>query len=349
MKIRVAFFDTKPYDRDYFDRELRQTDLEITYFTARLDAATAPLAKGFDAVCAFVNDRIDAATADILVANGIKLVALRCAGYNNLDLKAVFGRLHVVRVPAYSPHAVAEFAVALLLSLNRKTHRAYYRTREGNFTLNGLCGFDLHGKTAGIIGTGKIGRITARILKGFGMEVLVSDPHPDQAWASAEGVAFVEIDELFRRADVISLHCPLIPQTRYLVNARTLATMKPTAVIINTGRGGLIDTQALIAALKAHKIGGAALDVYEEEENYFFEDHSLQAIDDDVLARLLTFPNVLVTSHQAFFTQEALDAIARTTIDNIQRFFTKNELPNEICYHCSTSSPCPRDKTGRCF
>jgi D-lactate dehydrogenase len=349
MSLRIAFFDTKPYDRDYFDRHLQNAAIEITYFTARLDAATAPLVKGFDAVCAFVNDRIDAGTANILAENGVKLVGLRCAGYNNIDLKAVFGRIHVVRVPAYSPHAVAEFAIALLLSLNRKTHRAYYRTRDANFTLNGLCGIDLHGKTAGVIGTGKIGRITAQILKGFGMEVLVADPHPDAAWATAAGVTVVELDELFRRADVLSLHCPLTPATRHLINAETLALMKPTAMIINTGRGGLINTKALIAALKDRTIGGAALDVYEEEENYFFEDHSLQAIDDDVLARLLTFPNVLVTSHQAFFTEEALTAIAKTTIENIQQFFAKNELPNEICYHCSASSPCPRDKTGRCF
>ncbi len=347
-KISLAFFDTKPYDQYYFDKLKGQYGVDIKYYPVKLNHDTAPLAKGFDAVCAFVNDEIDAATANFLIENGVRLLALRCAGYNNVDLQAVWGKLHVVRVPSYSPHAVAVHAIALLLSLNRKIHKAYIRTREGNFTLNGLVGFDLYGKTAGIIGTGQIGKIAAEILHSFGMNVLAFDPFSDKQWAQARDIHYSSLEDLFKNSDIISLHCPLTPENYHLINEKSLALMKPQAMIINTGRGGLIDSKALIQALKNNTIGGAALDVYEEEDEYFFEDYSDTIIKDDVLARLLTFPNVLITSHQAFLTQEALHAIAETTLTNIQLFFEKNELPNEICYRC-TQKECPRKETGRCF
>ena len=355
---KVAFFDTKPYDREYFDAanaagknavgKNSSGALAVKYFPMRLGPDTAGLAAGYDAVCAFVNDEIDSATADALAAGGVKLIALRCAGYNNVDLKAVWGRIHVARVPSYSPHAVAEHTAALLLSLNRKTHKAYHRTRDGNFTLNGLVGFDLYGKTAGVVGTGQIGRIAAGIFAGFGMKLLVSDPFPDESWASSVGARYVARGELLASSDIVSLHCPLTADTRYLINAETLGSMRRGVVIINTGRGGLIDTKALIEALKSGSLGGAGLDVYEEEDKYFFEDFSEAVIRDDVLARLLTFPNVLVTSHQAFFTKEALGAIAETTVANILGYFRSGELPNEICYRCTTAE-CPRERTGKCF
>ncbi|MDR2070384.1 MAG: 2-hydroxyacid dehydrogenase [Treponema sp.] len=330
--VKIAFFDTKPYDVDYFDSLLKAPafPLKLKYLTVRLGPDTAALASGYDGICIFVNDKVDAVTADILYRQGIKIVALRSAGYNNVDLDALRGKIPVVRVPAYSPHAVAEYAVSLLLTLNRKTHKAYSRVRDGNFSLAGLEGFDLYKKIAGIIGTGQIGKITAEILRGFGMEVLASDPYPAEEWAKVHGVLYVDRDDLIRRSDIISLHCPLTPENRRFINKAALSSMKPGAVIINTGRGGLIDTRALIGALKENHIGGAALDVYEEEDRYFFEDHSGQVIQDDVLARLMTFPNVLITSHQAFLTREALSAIAETTLENLRLFFEKNELPNEI-------------------
>ncbi|MEJ5188283.1 MAG: 2-hydroxyacid dehydrogenase [Breznakiellaceae bacterium] len=346
--IRVAFFDTKPYDEEYFEAHRAEYPIDIKYFPMKLGPDTAALTAGYDAVCAFVNDEIDKTTAEILTKEGIELIALRCAGYNNVDLQAVWGKIHVVRVPAYSPHAVAEHTVALLLTLNRKIHKAYIRTREGNFSLTGLVGFDLYGKTAGIVGTGQIGRITAEILRGFGMEVLATDPYPQEAWAQERGIRYVGRDELFERADVISLHCPLTPENRHLINAEAISRMKRGVIILNTGRGALIDSRALIEGLKTNTIGGAALDVYEEEDKYFFEDHSDRVIQDDVLARLLTFPNVLITGHQAFLTREALEAIARTTLSNIQLYFEKGELPNEICYQC-TKNACPRKERGRCF
>ncbi len=346
--MKTAVFDTKPYDREYFDAANTKFNIKLKYLPMRLSRDTAALAKGYDAVCAFVNDEIDEETANLLVEGGVKLIALRCAGYNNIDLKSVWKRLHVVRVPSYSPHAVAEHAVALLLSLNRKIHKAYVRTRDGNFSLSGLEGFDLYGKTAGIIGTGKIGRIMAGILRGFEMRVLVSDPWPDAVWAEESGVEYVESSSLLHLSDVVSLHCPLTPENYHLINEKVIASMKSDAIIVNTGRGGLIDTKALIEALKNKRIGGAGLDVYEEEDNYFFEDFSNQVIQDDTLARLLTFPNVLVTGHQAFLTKEALGAIALTTLNNIKLYFEKGELPNEICYRC-TAGDCPRAKTGKCF
>jgi len=345
--LRIAFFDAKPYDRRSFDDVNGVFGFEITYFEERLHPGTVALASGFPVVCVFVNDVVDRKVVEHLVANGTDLLALRCAGYNNVDFKAAYGKLHVVRVPAYSPHAVAEHAAALLLSLNRKTHKSYYRTREGNFNINGLLGFDLHGKTAGIIGTGRIGRCLVPILQGFGMEILVYDAHPDEEYAEKVGIRYVSLTELYANADVISLHCPLLPETQYLIDAESIGRMKRGVVLINTSRGKLIDTQALITGLKSGRIGAAGLDVYEEEGNYFFEDLSTEMIDDDVLARLLTFPNVLVTSHQGFFTREALENIARTTLQNIGTFQNGQASANEICYHCQ--DPCKRKQGKPCF
>lgn len=333
-KVRIAFFDAKPYDRRSFDRVNGAFGFEITYFDTHLNAETAELTQGFDSVCAFVNDTIDRPVIEHLVDHRIRILALRCAGYNNVDFDAAFNRIHVVRVPAYSPYAVAEHAVALILSLNRKTHKAYYRGREGNFSINGLLGFDMHGKTAGVVGTGKIGRCLIRILRGFGMRVLAYDPFPDLAYAEADGITYVGLDEVYAESDVISLHCPLTPETRYMINADTIAALKEGVMLINTGRGRLIDTKALIEGLKSGKVGAAGLDVYEEESEYFFEDWSAEMITDDVLARLLTFPNVLVTSHQGFFTAEALKNIARTTLNNLKAYFEDGSLTNEISYRC---------------
>jgi D-lactate dehydrogenase len=345
---KIMFFDAKPYDQEFFDRANAAHGYEIKYISNRLSIDTVPLTAGYDAVCAFVNDDLSAPVVDGLHQNGIRVIAMRCAGYNNVDLKAVFGKIHVGRVPAYSPYAVAEHAVALILTLNRKTHKAYNRTRDGNFSLGGLLGSDLHGKTAGIIGTGRIGQILAGILKGFGMRVLAFDRFPNADWAAGAGVEYVELGELYRQSDIVSLHCPLMPETKYMVNAESLAQMKDGVMLINTSRGGLIQTKDLINALKTGKIGTAGLDVYEEEDGYFFEDRSGEVLTDDVLARLFTFPNVLVTAHQAFFTREALINIAETTLGNLDVFFRGETMANEICYHCSKDS-CQRKSTGKCF
>ena len=288
------------------------------------------LTQDTDAVCIFVNDTADAAVIDAMVNNGVKLLALRCAGFNNVDLKAAKGKLPVVRVPAYSPYAVAEYSLALMLSLNRKIHRAYWRTRDGNFSLNGLMGFDMHGKTIGIIGTGKIAKILIRLLKGFGMRILAYDLYPDMKFAGEEGISYVSLDELYRESDIISLHCPLTDQTKYMIDKDSIDKMKEGVMIINTGRGQLINTNDLIEGLKEKKIAAAGLDVYEEEGEYFYEDKSDKIIDDDVLARLLSFNNVIVTSHQAFFTKEALHNIAETTLQNIDDFRHHRPLVNEV-------------------
>ncbi len=356
-KLRIAFFDTKPYDRRWFellarDDSFKEFDFVFSFFEAKLTKETAALTRDHDVACIFVNDRLDADVADILAANKVELVALRCAGYNNVDLEAVWERIHVVRVPAYSPHAVAEHALSLLMTLTRRIHTAYNRTRDGNFALSGLVGRDLFGKTVGVIGTGKIGKIFARIMSGFGMKVLLDDLYPDTEFAASLGASYVSREELFRSSDVISLHCPLTPENRYLVNEDSIAKMKTGVVIINTGRGGLIDTRALVEGLKDGKIGGAGLDVYEEEEHYFFEDWSLAPIKDDLLARLLQFPNVVLTSHQAFLTEEALSEIARVTLENIKRWALSQEPENEICYHCTRlggALSCSREVTGQCW
>lgn len=348
MKPRIVFFDTKLYDREYFEKINRKYNFDITYVDNHLTTETVSLTKGFNAICVFVNDILDRKVILSLFKNNIKLIALRSAGYNNVDLKAVYEKIHIVRVPAYSPQAVAEHAVALMLSLNRKIHRAYYRVRDNNFSINGLMGFNMYGKTAGIIGTGKIGKAAIEILKGFGMNILAYDIYPDRKCAREKGFRYVKLNTLYSKSDIISLHCPLTPDTVHMINKGSISKMKDGVMIINTGRGKLINTKNLIDALKKKKIGAAGLDVYEEETDYFFEDFSLSAIEDDILARLLTFPNVLITSHQGFFTQEALTSIAGTTLENIRLYFGKNELPNEICYKCS-KNVCSKKKTGKCF
>ncbi|MFJ4376179.1 2-hydroxyacid dehydrogenase [Pseudomonas japonica] len=318
--MRALFFSSQTYDQDSFNAAPAVDGLELHFLPARLNEDTAVLAAGHEVVCAFINDDLSTAVLERLAAAGTRLIALRSAGYNHVDLAAArrLG-LTVTRVPAYSPHAVAEHAVALILSLNRRLHRAYNRTREGDFSLHGLTGFDLHGKTVGVVGTGQIGLAFARIIAGFGCQLLAFDPYPNPD-VIALGARYVALDELLRRSNIISLHCPLTPQTRHLINIQSLADLQPGAMLINTGRGALVDTPALIEALKSGQLGYLGLDVYEEEAQIFFEDRSDQPLQDDVLARLLTFPNVIVTAHQAFLTREALAAIAGTTLDNIARW-----------------------------
>ena len=330
MAYTIAFFGTKPYDEASFNDKNKEFGFEFRYYKGHLNKNNVLLTQGVDAVCIFVNDTADAAVIDAMVDNGVKLLALRCAGFNNVDLKAAKGKLPVVRVPAYSPYAVAEYSLALMLSLNRKIHRAYWRTRDGNFSLNGLMGFDMHGKTIGIIGTGKIAKILIRLLKGFGMRILAYDLYPDMKFAGEEGISYVSLDELYRESDIISLHCPLTDQTKYMIDKDSIDKMKEGVMIINTGRGQLINTNDLIEGLKEKKIAAAGLDVYEEEGEYFYEDKSDKIIDDDVLARLLSFNNVIVTSHQAFFTKEALHNIAETTLQNIEDFRCHRPLVNEV-------------------
>ena len=330
MAYKIAFFGAKPYDIASFDKVNEKYNYDIRYYKGHLNPNNVVLTQDTDVVCIFVNDTADAAVIDAMVDNGVKLLALRCAGFNNVDMKAAKGKLPVVRVPAYSPYAVAEYSLALMLSLNRKIHRAYWRTRDGNFSLNGLMGFDMHGKTIGIIGTGKIARILIRLLKGFGMRILAYDLYPDMKFAGEEGISYVSLDELYRESDIISLHCPLTDQTKYMIDKDSIDKMKKGVMIINTGRGQLINTNDLIEGLKEKKIAAAGLDVYEEEGEYFYEDKSDKIIDDDVLARLLSFNNVIVTSHQAFFTKEALHNIAETTLQNIDDFRHHRPLVNEV-------------------
>jgi D-lactate dehydrogenase len=329
--LHIAFYDTRAYDRDAFTQMNANFLYNIDFFDFHLDEKTASTAKGYDAVCVFVNDNLNEKVIRILKECGVKLIALRCAGFNNVDLEAAkSAEIPVVRVPAYSPHSVAEHAVALLLSLTRKIPQAYMRTRTGNFTLNGLTGRNLNGLTAGILGTGKIGKIMAEILSGFGMKIEMYDVYPDKTWAQQHNFTYVELNKLFADSDVLSLHCPLTGETKHIVNTQSLAMMKKDAVIINTGRGALIDSKALVHALKKQTIGGAALDVYEEESKYFFDDWSIDVIRDDMLTRLLTFPNVIITGHQAFLTTNALQSIAQTTMENVRAYFKGEELVNEV-------------------
>ena len=338
--MRVAVFDTHSYDRQALEAANARFGHEITFLEPRLTRATAPLAEGFPAVCAFVNDRLDAGTLVLLHAGGTRLIALRSAGYNHVDLEeAARLGMRVARVPEYSPYAVAEHAMALVLALNRHVHRAYNRVRENNFSLDGLVGFDLHGKTFGIVGTGRIGAALARIAHGFGCRVLAVDVRPNPELQSWLPVRYVELDELCREADILSLHVPLTPQTHHLIDAAALARMKRGVVLINTGRGALVDSRALIQALKTGHVGAAGLDVYEEEENVFFRNLSEQVLQDDVLARLLTFPNVLVTSHQAFLTHEALANIAETTLGNVTAFERGEALVHEVVAATAISRP----------
>ncbi|MDA1184911.1 MAG: 2-hydroxyacid dehydrogenase [Acidobacteria bacterium] len=329
--MRIAVFDTHAFDREALERANADHDHDLRFFEPRLTAETAALAAGFDAICSFVNDRLDEKALGVLHRGGTRLVALRSAGFNHVDLgAAVRLGLTVVRVPEYSPHAVAEHAVALLLTLNRKTHRAYNRVREANFSLDGLVGFDLHGKAVGVVGTGRIGSALLRILHGFGCQLLACDLTPDVALARELGVRYVALDDLFSGSDVISLHVPLTASTQHLIDEAALARMKRGIVLINTSRGALIDARALVAALKRGHVGGAGLDVYEEEADVFFQDLSGQVLQDDVLARLLTFPNTLITSHQGFLTHEALTNIAETTLASVSAFERGGPLAHEV-------------------
>ncbi len=334
MKLKVAFFDTKPYDKESFNEINKSFNYDITYFRYHLTPDNIVLAQGFDVVVVFVNDIISDAMMDKLADYGVKLIALRCSGYNNIDLKAALGKIKIVRVPAYSPNAIAEHTVALMLSLNRKIHRAYFRTRDSNFSLQGLLGFNMSGKTAGVIGTGRIGKALIKILRGFEMKVVAYDKFIDADFARENQVEYVELDALFRQSDIISLNCPLTKETEYLINRESIGRMKKGVMIINTGRGKLIKTSDLIQALKKGRVGSAGLDVYEEESKFFFEDLSDRVLTDDVLARLLTFNNVIITSHQGFFTREALQNIASTTLQNIRDFLDNRKLVNEVCYKC---------------
>lgn len=324
--MKYAFFDTKPYDKPSFEEYGRAAGVTFKYYEARLDADTVELARGCDGVCIFVNDTVDKKVIDELYSLGIKAIALRCAGFNNVDVAHADGKLAVFRVPAYSPYAVAEHAMAMLLTLVRRTHKAYIRTRDFNFSLNGFTGFDLHGRTMGVIGTGRIGRTFIDICRGFGMKVLAYDKY------EAEGAPFeyVSLERLLRESDIISLHCPLTDDTYHIIGKENIGKMKKGAYIINTSRGALIDAEALLEGIKSRHIGGACLDVYEEESELFFEDRSGHIVEDDTLARLIFMPNVLITSHQAFLTEDALDAIAATTVQNIVDFHKTGACVNEV-------------------
>lgn len=342
-KKKIAFFDAKQYDIESFNKINKE--YEIHYFESKLNAKTVVLAKDMDAVCVFVNDKVNKEVLDKLNEYGIHILALRCAGYNNVDIKAAYKKVHIVSVPAYSPYAVAEHAMALLLTLNRRIHKAYLRTRDFNFNIQGLTGFDLHGKTVGVIGTGKIGMVFIDICKGFGMNVLAYDPYP----RDNVDFKYVSIDELVSNSDIISLHCPLTNDTRHIINEDIINKMKSSAILINTSRGALVDSLALLNGLKEKRIKGAALDVYEEEANIFFEDNSSNIINDDILSLLISLPNVIITSHQGYLTNEALENIAETTLENINAYFNDEELKNEICYGCNKTYKNCKNRKNRCW
>lgn len=332
MAYKLAVFDTKPYDQAMFEKLNANYGFEIEYFKEHMDRNNAILASGFDAVCIFVNAVVDAKVIDKLCSYGVKLIALRCAGFNNVDVAAAAGRIKIVRVPEYSPHAIAEHTLALMLCLNRRIHRAFLRTRDSNFSLNGFLGFDMNQKTVGVIGTGRIGRTVIGVLNGLGMNVLGYDLFPNEQAAKDLGFTYTTLDEIYAKSDVITLHCPLTKETEYLICDESIAKMKDGVMIINTGRGKLINTKHLIDGLVCRKVGFAGLDVYEEEGEYFYEDYSDRVMEDEVLARLLSFNNVILTSHQAFFTQEAMSNIVNTTLENIRGFFAGEELVNEVVY-----------------
>lgn len=328
--IKIAFFDTKEYDKKLFEEYNLKYNYDITYFESKLNNETAPLARGYDVVCVFVNDIIDKMTLDILKQENVKLIALRCAGYNNVDISNLPEGIKVVRVPEYSPYSVAEHTVALLLSINRKIYKAYQRTKKYNFSLNGLLGFDIYGKIVGVIGTGKIGKTFIKIMKGFGTKVLAYDLYKDEAAAKELGFEYVSLDELFKNSDIISLHCPLTKETTKLINKTSIEMMKEGVIILNTSRGKMIDTKDLISMLRTGKIGGVGLDVYEEEEEFFLNDMSNSYIRDEELSLLLSMPNVVITSHQGFFTIEALNKIAIDTLNNIKQIFENGVSENEV-------------------
>ena len=327
--MKIAFFDTKPYDRPAFDRYGAENGITFKYYETKLNEDTVELAHGFDGVCIFVNDTVSAAVIDQLCTFGVRMIALRCAGFNNVDIRHACGKLHVVRVPAYSPYAVAEHAMAMLLTSIRRIHKAYIRTKDFNFSLNNLIGFDLHGKTMGVVGTGKIGRVFIDICRGFGMNVIAYDKYP----VENANIHYVTPEELFSKSDVISLHCPLTDETYHMINNETIAMMKKGVVLINTSRGALISAEALLEGIKSRHVGAACLDVYEEESDLFFEDFSGHIVDDDIIARLISMPNVLVTSHQAFLTEEALSNIAETTVKNLVEIANTDTCRNELLCH----------------
>ncbi len=344
--MKIAFFDTKPYDKPSFDCHGKKHGVTFKYFETKLNEDTVDLARGYDGVCVFVNDTVNKAVIDRLAEMDVKVLALRCAGFNNVDMKHAYGKLHVVRVPSYSPYAVAEHAMALLLTSIRRIHKAYIRSRDFNFSLSGFTGFDLYGKTVGVIGTGKIGRVFIDICRGFGMKVLAYDKFPAKDLDNGDTVRNVELNELFENSDIISLHCPLTDETYHIINEKVIENGKKGVVIINTSRGELVDAEALLNGIKSRKVGAACLDVYEEESDLFFEDNSGHIMEDDILARLISMPNVIVTSHQAFLTEEALENIAETTVKNIVDMIEKKQCENELCYRNGEASDC---KDGKCF
>ena len=328
--LNIAFFDTKQYDMPAFEKYSKDSGITFKFFETKLNEDTVRLAKGFDGICAFVNDTVNAAVIDKMEKMGVKVLALRCAGFNNVDIKHAQGKIRILRVPAYSPYAVAEHAMAMLLTSVRRIHKAYIRSKDFNFSLNGLTGFDLYGKTVGVIGTGRIGRVFVDICLGFGMRVLAYDKYPSKELENKDHIKYVELEELLKNSDIISLHCPLTEETHYMIDKKAIDTCKKGVIIINTSRGALVDSEALLNGIKERKVGGACLDVYEEESDLFFEDNSGHILEDDTLARLISMPNVLVTSHQAFLTEEALENIAETTVQNILEFFKTGKCKNEI-------------------
>ncbi|MBR5234045.1 MAG: 2-hydroxyacid dehydrogenase [Clostridia bacterium] len=329
--MKIAFFDAKSYDKPSFEKYGEESGITFKYFETKLNEDTVELAKGYDGVCVFVNDTINSYVIDRLCENGVRFLALRCAGFNNVDIKYANGKIHVFRVPAYSPYAVAEHTMALLLTSIRRIHKAYIRSRDFNFSLSGFTGFDLHGKTVGVVGTGKIGKVFVDICRGFGMNVLAYDKFPAEGLDNGDTIRYAELDELFAGSDIISLHCPLTDETHHMINAKAIEKCKKGVVILNTSRGALVDAVALLEGIKSRKIGAACLDVYEEEADLFYEDNSGHILDDDILARLISMPNVIVTSHQAFLTEEALENIAHTTVMNIVEFAETGQCSNEVC------------------
>jgi D-lactate dehydrogenase len=344
--MKIAFFDTKPYDKPSFEKFGQENGVEFKFFETKLNEDTAELAHGFDGVCVFVNDTVNADVIDQLYSMGVGVVALRCAGFNNVDMKHAFGKVHVLRVPAYSPYAVAEHTMAMLLTSIRRIHKAYIRTRDYNFSLAGMTGFDLHGKTVGVIGTGRIGQVFINICRGFGMKVLAYDKFPAPGLEDGENIRYVSLDELFTQSDIISLHCPLTEETYHMIDEAALEKCRRGVVLLNTSRGALVDAEALLNGIKSRKVGAACLDVYEEESDLFFEDYSGHILDDDTLARLISMPNVIVTSHQAFLTEEALSNIAETTVENLVGFFRDGRCPNEVCFRSGSAQDC---RDGKCF
>ena len=343
--MKITFFDTKPYDRASFEHIGADRGFAFKFYESRLTLDTVELAKGADSVCVFVNDTVDAPVIDRLYELGVRSIALRCAGYNNVDIAHCFGKLHVFHVPAYSPYAVAEHAMAMLLTSVRRIHKAYIRTRDFNFSLNNLTGFDLHGKTVGVVGTGRIGRAFMDICRGFGMKILAYDMYPN----AELGDIYVPLEQLFQQSDIISFHCPPTKESYHMVNADSIAQMKKGVMLVNTSRGALIDAEALLEGIKARRIGGACLDVYEEEADIFFQDYSGHILSDDVLARLISMPNVIVTSHQAFLTEEALNNIAETTLQNLEQFTANGWCDNELCYRCGNIEQCRKARNKKCF